>query len=221
MGEGVHTGVRAKLGGHGVGELGVHDGHVGRDLEVGNRELDALGVVGDDREGRDLGGGTGGRGDGAEVGLGAKLRKAEDLAHILKGGLGVLVLDPHGLRGIDGRATAEGDDPVGLELGHHGSAVHHGLDGRVGLDALDELDLEAGLLEVRLDILQEAAAAHGAATRDDDGALTLEVLDLVAGALTKVQVARVGKTSHMCLQTQASLGLITHETAHSAPLGPP
>ena len=60
VGQGVHAGVRAELGGHGVGELGVNDGDVGRDLEVGDRELDALGVVGDDREGRDLGGRAGG-----------------------------------------------------------------------------------------------------------------------------------------------------------------
>ena len=196
VGQGVHAGVRAELGGHGVGELGVHDGDVRRDLEVGDRELDALGVVRDDREGRDLGGGAGGGGDGAEVGLGAQLGQAKDLAHVLEGGLGVLVLDPHGLGRVDGRAAADGDDPVGLELGHDRGAVHDGLDGRVGLDALDELDLEASLLEVRLDVLQEAAATHGAAAGDDHGLGALEVLDLVASALAKVQVTRIGETSH-------------------------
>ena len=75
-------------------------------------------------------------------------------------------------------------------------AALHGLDGRVGLDALEDLNLEASLLEVGLDVLQEAAATHGAAAGDDHGAGALEVLDLVASALTKVQVARVGETSH-------------------------
>ena len=186
----------AQLGGHGVGELGVDDGDIGRDVEVGQRVLDALGVVGNDGERGDLGSGAGGRGDGAEVSLLAKLREGERLDDVLEGLLGVLVEDPHGLCGVDRGAAAQGDDPVGLELAHGLGALHHRGDGRIGLDALEELDLKAGVLEVLLDVLKEAAATHGAAARDDDGLATLEVLDLVAGALSKVQVTRVGKTSH-------------------------
>jgi hypothetical protein len=196
VGEGVHAGVRAELGGHGVGELGVDDGDVRGDLEVGDRELDALGVVGDDREGRDLGRGARRGADGAEVGLGAQLGQAEDLAHVLEGGLGVLVLDPHGLRGVDGAAAADGDDPVGAELLHRGSALHDGLDGGVALDALEQRDLHARGLEVCLDVLQEAAGAHAVAAGDDDGLGALEVLHLVARALAKVQITRIGKTTH-------------------------
>ena len=106
---------------------------------------------------------------------------------------GFAVEDPHGLCGVDRGAAAQGDDPVGLELAHGLGALHHRGDGRIGLDALEELDLKTGVLEVLLDVLKEAAATHGAATRDDDGLAALEVLGLVAGALSKVQVTRVGK----------------------------
>ena len=68
-----------------------------------------------------------------------------------------------------------------------------------GLDALEDLNLEAGLLRSASTSCR-SAPRHGAATGDDHGAGTLEVLHLMTGALTKVQVARVGKTSHMCLK---------------------
>ena len=145
VGHGVHAGVGDELLGHRVGQLGVNDGDIGRDLKVGNGVLDALLVIGDDREGRDLGGRTGGGGDGTEVGLAAQRRDAEHLAHILKRDVGVLVLDPHGLGCVDGGAAADCDDPVGLELFHGGSTLHDRLHGRVGLDAFKQLYLHAGL----------------------------------------------------------------------------
>ena len=197
VGQRVHTGVGAQLGGHGVGELGVNDGDSRGDVEICQRVLDALLVVGDDGECGDLGSGAGRRGDGAELGLGAELREGEGHDGLLEGLLGILVEQPHGLSGVDGRAAADADDPIGLEGLHGLGALHDRLDGRVGLDALEDLDLETGLLEVGLDVLQEAAAAHGAAAGDDHRLGALEVLDLVAGTLTEVQVARVGKTSHM------------------------
>ncbi len=110
MGQRVHAGVSAELSGHGVGELGVDDGDVGRDVEVGQRVLDALLVVGDDGERGDLGRGTGGRGDGAEVGLAAELREGEGYDGLLEGLLGILVEQPHGLGGVDGRAAADADE---------------------------------------------------------------------------------------------------------------
>ena len=195
--QGIHAGVGAELGGHGVGELGVDDGDVRGDVEVGERVLDALGVVRDDGERGDLGGRAGSRGDGAEVGLLAQLGEGERLDDVVEGLLGVLVEDPHGLGGINRGATAEGDDPVRLELAHGLGALHDRLDGRVRLDALEQLDLKAGVLEVLLDVLQEAATTHGAAAGDDDGLGALEVLHLVTGALAEVQVTRIGKTTHV------------------------
>ncbi len=201
VGQRVHAGVRAQLGGHAVGELGVNNGHVGRDLEVSDGVLDALVVVRDDGERGDLRRGAGGGADGAEVGLLAQLRDAEDLAHVLEGALRVLVLDPHGLGRVDGRAAADGNNPVRAEGLHGRGALHDGLHGRIGLDALEQLDLHAGSLEVGLDVLQEAAAAHAAAAGDDHGLVALEVLDLVAGTLAKVQITRIGETTHNTLLT--------------------
>ena len=207
VGQSIHAGVSAQLGGHGVGELGVDDGDIRGDVEVGQRVLDALGVVGNDGERGDLGSGAGGRGDGAEMSLLTQLREAERLDDVIEGLLGILVEDPHGLSGIDGRAAADGDNPVGLELAHGLGALHDRLDGRIGLDALEQLDLETAFLKVVLDVLQEPAAAHRAAARNDDGLLALEVLHLVASALTKVQIARIGKTSHTVPPKQAPLRL--------------
>ena len=38
--------------------------------------------------------------------------------------------------GVDGRAAAHSNDPVGLEFQHGLGTAHDGLDGRIGLDAL-------------------------------------------------------------------------------------
>ena len=220
VGERIHTGVGAQLGGHGVGELGVDDGDIGGDVEVGQRVLDALLVVGDDGERGDLGGGAGGGGDGAEAGLLTQLREAERHDGLLEGLLRILIEQPHGLGGIDGRATADGDDPIGAELGHGLGATLDGLHGRIGLDALEDLDLEAGLFQIGLDILQKAATAHGAAAGHDHGAGALEVLHLVASALTEEQVARIGKTSHTDTSRSRALLPAVAQGHPMAPQGP-
>ena len=128
VGHGVHAGVCDQLLGHGLSQVGIDDGDVRGDLEVGDGVLDALLVIGDDGEGGHLGGGAGGGRDGAEVCLAAQRRDAEDLAHLLKGDLRVLVLDPHGLCGVNGGTAAHGDDPVRLELQHGLGTAHDGLD---------------------------------------------------------------------------------------------
>ena len=130
------------------------------------------------------------------MGLGAELREGEGYDGLLEGLLGILVEQPHGLGGVDGRAAADADDPIGLEGLHGLGALHNRLDGRVGLNALKDFNLETGLLEIGLNVLQETAAAHRAATGHDHGALALEVLDLMTGTLTEVQITRIGKTSH-------------------------
>ena len=194
--ERVHARVRAELLGHRERELRIDDRDVRRDFEVGDRELDALGVVGDDREGRHLGRRAGGRGDRDELSLRAELRKPEDLAHVLERRLRILVLDPHRLRRVDRRAAAHRDDPVGLELLHDGRTLHDRLHGGVGLDAGEDLDLHAGFLEVVLGALQEAAAGHGTAADADDRALAGERLESRKGVLAMIDVARKSETSH-------------------------
>ena len=58
-----------------------------------------------------------------------------------------------------------------------------------------------------LNVLQETTGANIVAARNDDGLHALEVLHLVASALTKVQIARIGKTSHTVPPKQAPLRL--------------
>ena len=77
--------------------------------------------------------------------LAAQRRDAEHLAHILKGDVGIFIFNPHGLGCVDGGATADCHNPVGLEFFHGGSALHDGFHGRVRLNAFKQLDLHAGL----------------------------------------------------------------------------
>ena len=196
MGHGVHTGVGDQLLGHGLSQIGVHDGHVRGDLEVRDGVLDALLVVGDDGEGGHLGSSAGGGGNGAEVCLAAQRRDAEHLAHLLKGDLGVLVLDPHGLGCIDGRAAAHGDDPVGLKLQHGLGTAHDGLHGRIGFDALEQFHFHAGFLQVLHGTVQEAETLHGAAADTDHCLFASEGLQRFQSALAMVQITGQSKTSH-------------------------
>ena len=196
MGHGVHTGVGNQLFGHGLSKIRVNDGHVRGDLEVCDGVLDALLVVGDDGEGGHLGGSAGGGGNGAEVCLAAQRRDAEHLAHLLKGDLGILVLDPHGLGCIDGRAAAHSDDPVGLKLQHGFGTAHDGLHGRIGFDALEQLHLHAGFLQVFHRTIQEAEALHGAAADTDHCLFAGEGLQRFQSALAMIQITGQSKTSH-------------------------
>ena len=206
VGHGVHTGVGHQLLGHGLGQVGVHDGHVRGDLEVGDGVLDALLVIGDDGEGGHLGGSAGGGGDGAEVCLAAQRRDAEHLAHLLKGDVGVLVLDPHGLGGVDGGAAAHGDDPVGLKLQHGFGAAHDRLHRGIGLDALKQFHFHAGFFQVSHGTVQEAEPLHGAAAHTDHGFLAGEGFQRFQSALAVVQITGKSKTSHSCyLQSSHTL----------------
>ena len=117
VGHRVHASVGDQLLGHSLGQIRIDDRHVRRDFKIGDRVLDALGIIRDDGErrhfGRRAGGGRRWRRSAA---LRAQLRQAEDLAHILKRAIRILVFDPHGLGRVDRRAAAHGDDPVRLEL---------------------------------------------------------------------------------------------------------
>ena len=193
---GVHTGVGNQLFGHGLSQIGVNDGHVRGDLEVRDGVLDALLVVGNDGESGHLGGSARGGGNSTEVCLAAQRRDAEHLAHLLKGDLGVLVLDPHGLGCIDGRAAAHGDDPVGLKLQHGLGTAHDGLHGRIGFDALEQLHFHAGFLQVLHSTVQEAEALHGAAADTDHCLFSGEGFQRFQSALAMVQITGQSKTSH-------------------------
>ena len=196
VGHRIHTGVRDELLGHCLSQLGVDDGNVRGDLEVGDRVFDALLIIRDDGECSDLGGRAGGRGDGAEMRLLAQLGDAEHLAHILKGAVRIFVLDPHCLGSVDGRAAADGDDPIRLIVDHDLRAAHHGVNGGIRLDAVKNLDFHPGFLQVSLGSVQEAEALHGAAAHADDRSLALERLQRLKSALAMIQVTRKCKSCH-------------------------
>lgn len=146
VGQRVHTGVRGQVGRHGLCQRRVNDGHVGGDVEICQRVLDALGVVGDNGERGHLGGCAGCGRDRQEFGLLSQLREVKRSDEILEGGVRVLVERPHGLRRVDGGTAAHGNNPVGLVLSHHLGALHHRLNGRIRLHILKKLRLDAGFL---------------------------------------------------------------------------
>ena len=189
VGHGVHTGVGNQLPGHGFSEIWIDDGHVGRDLKVGNRALDAFGIVRDDRESRHLGGRAGRGGNGAEARLLAQLRQTEYLAHIFKRRLRIFVLDPHGLGRVDGRAAAHGNDPIRLEADHGLRAAHDGLDRRIRLNAFKQLDFHSRFAQVVRSFIQKAKALHGAAADADHRALAFKRFERFKRTLSMIQIS--------------------------------
>ena len=185
----VHTRVRNELLGHRLGEVRIDDRDVGRDLEVCNRVFDTLLVVGDDGERRDFRRRAARGGDGAELRLLSQFGDAEHLAHILKGDVGILVLDPHCLCGVDGRTAAHGDDPVGTEIEHRLRALHDRFDGGIGFDALEELYFHACLFEVGDRLIEEAEFLHRAAADADDRLLTFQRFERFERALAVIEVS--------------------------------
>ena len=187
---GIHTGMCDKFFRHGFRQIGIYDRNVGRDLEIGDRIFDPLLIIGDDGEGGHLGSGTGGRGDRAEMRFCTELRQTEHFAHILEGNIGVFVLDPHGLGGIDGGAAAHGYDPVGLELLHFRSAAHHGFDRRIGFNPFDQGDLHACFFQVGDGAVEESEFLHTAAADADDGALSFKGFEGLQSALAVIEISR-------------------------------
>ena len=105
-----------------------------------------------------------------------QLGEAERLDDVIEGLLRILVEDPHGLSGIDGRAAADGDNPVGLELAHGLGALRMtvSMDGSDSTPSNSLTSMPASLRSASTSC-KEPAAAHRAAARNDDGLLALEV----------------------------------------------
>ena len=196
MGHSIHTGVRNELLRHRLGKVRVNDGDIRGNLEVGDRVLDALLIIGDDGERGHFRCGAGSRGNGAEVCLLAKLRQAEDLAHILKRNVRVFIFDPHSFCGIDRRAAAHRDDPIRLELDHLLRTLHNGLNRRVRLNAFNQLDLHAGFLQIADCTVQKAETLHGAAAYTNNSLLAFKMLQFFQSTLAMIQIAGKCKSCH-------------------------
>ncbi len=88
----------------------------------------------------------------------------------------MLIFDPHRLGCVDGRASADGYDPVGLEFFHFLRAIHNGRYRRIGFDTLDQCRLHACLMQILLSSSKEAKALHRSSADADDGFFTLQRL---------------------------------------------
>jgi len=138
VGQSVHAGRGGEAPRHGGHHLRVDDRDLGDVVRVDADEFALLLHVGDDVVDRDLGRGSGGGGHGnGEGGVVLRVGDALEAHHV--GELGVLDDDADRLRGVHGRAAADGDDavgPGGLERAHTGLDVFNG---GVGLDVGVEL----------------------------------------------------------------------------------
>ena len=90
----------------------------------------------------------------------AERGNAEDLAHILKGNFGILVLNPHSLCRVNGRTAAHCNDPIGLELQHCLCTLHNGFNRGIGLDAFKKLYLHACFFKICDSAIEEAETLH-------------------------------------------------------------
>ena len=187
---GVHAGMGRQLRGHLLGQVRVHNGDIRCDVEVRQRILDTLRIVGNNSESGDLGGSAGRGRNGAELRLRAQRREAERGDQVLKGDLGIFIKRPHGLRSIDGRTTAHGNDPVRLKLTHGRRTAHHSLNRGVRLHVFKQAHFHAGLLQVALYLVQKAEALHAAAANNDDGLFAFQVGQLRDRALAMIQITR-------------------------------
>ncbi len=185
----VHTSVGDQLDGHGMSQLGINDSHIGCDLEISQRILNAFFIIRDDGEGSDLGRCAGSGRDRAEMRFFPELGDSENLAHLLKGDLRILVFDPHRLCGIDGRTSADRNDPVGLKLQHLLCSPHDSIHGGIRFDALKDPDFHPCFLQILLRSGQEAEALHGAAADTDNGLFPLQPLESFQSIFSMIYIS--------------------------------
>ena len=145
---------------------------------------------GEHRESRHLGGSAGGRGNGAEARFLAQRGEAERHTQLLKRHFGVLIERPHGFCSVNGAAAAHGHNPIRLEFAHGLGALHHGGNGRIRLNVLEQFHFHASLFQVAHSLIQEAKALHAAAAHNDHRLAALQVFQLFHRTLAMIQVTR-------------------------------
>ena len=192
----IHTGVRYKLLRHCLSEFRIDDGDVRSDLKVCDRVFDALLIISNNGKCRHLRCRSRCRRYSDKFCFLAKFRNSENLAHILKCALRILILDPHCLRSIDRRAAAHGDDPVRLELEHFLCTVHDCCYRRIRLDAFDKCNFHTGFFKISLRFLKETESLHAATADTDDGFFALEGLKSFESSFSMIQVAWISKSLH-------------------------
>ncbi|MPN28468.1 hypothetical protein SDC9_175910 [bioreactor metagenome] len=87
-------------------------------------------------------------------------RNAEHPAHLFKCNFRIFVFYPHCLGRINRRTSAHRDDPVWLKLKHGIRAAHNGFNGRVGLNAFENLDFHAGFFQISDGFIKKSELLH-------------------------------------------------------------
>ena len=186
----IHTGVGSQLLRHRLCQIRVNDCYIRRNIEISQRVLDALLVICDYAECRNLGCCAGGRRNRAEFRLCAQGREAERCNQILKLCIRILVECPHRLCCIDRGSAADCYDPVRTELLHQLRALHDRLYARIRLYSLKQSHFHAGLLQILLYSLQKTKALHGAAADYDNCLLALQVLQFFQRTCPVIKISR-------------------------------
>ena len=121
--------------------------------------------------------------------FGTKLREVKGNAEILESCVRVFIESPHCLRGIDRRASADCDDPVGLGFSHCRGAGHNSINGRVRLNAFEKLDFHSGFFQVINSSVQKAKTLHAAAADNDESLFTGQILQFINCTFSVVKVS--------------------------------
>ena len=193
---GIHAGVSNQLLRHGFGQIGVNNCNIGSNLEIGKGILYALFIIGYNRKCRNFGGSAGSGGDGHKTSLGAKGGETKNLAHILKGGLGIFVFNPHCLGCINGGAAAHSNDPVGLEFGHSLSSAHYGVYGRIGLYAFENFNFHTGFLQIAYCAIKKTELLHASAANADHSFAAFKLTENFESTFAVINISGKGKTRH-------------------------
>ena len=183
VGQRVQARVGGQLGWHPRRHLRVYDGNVSDVLAVAQPHLALLLRIGQHDAPRDLGPGPTGGGDSDQARLLAQAQADEgiDLGRVQ---VRPLVEHPDGLGGVHRRATAQADDPVGLEPLRHLHSLAHGLDAGIGLHPVEDARLYASLVEMGLHLVHQAQLdQYGVG--DNESALALQLIKRIQRPLAE------------------------------------
>ena len=189
MSHSIHTCVSCELLRHCFCKLGINDCNVGSDFKVCKRILDALLVVCDYRESSNFCCCTGSGRNSTETSLLTKFGNTEYYAHFFKCDFGIFILDPHCLCSVDGRATADCNDPVGLELCHGFCSLHNCINGRIGFDTFKEFNFHSCFLEVRNYLVKKTELFHRTAANANHCASSFECLKSFKSSFAVIEVS--------------------------------
>ena len=118
MRHGIHTSMCNQLLRHGFCQCTINNGNIRRNVEVCQRILDTLVIVGDNRECGYFGCRTGCRRNCTELCLCPQCREIKRCAKVFKLGIRIFIECPHCLCSIDRRTAAHGNNPIRLKFPH-------------------------------------------------------------------------------------------------------